>query len=161
MNVRIAQVMKKENAKQWMKPTDKIYVAGHTGLVGSAVIRLLKARGFSNLLTRARSEVDLRDERAERDLFTDEKPEMVILAAARVGGIKANIDAPVEFLVENLCIQNGVIRAAWESGARKLLFLGSSCIYPKFAPQPIPESALLTGPLEPTNEAYAIAKIAG
>jgi GDP-L-fucose synthase len=96
-----------------------------------------------------------------RGLFTDEKPELVILAAARVGGIKANIDAPVEFLIENLQIQNNVIRAAHEAGARKLLFLGSSCIYPKFAPQPIPESALLGGPLEPTNEAYAIAKIAG
>jgi len=144
-----------------MKPTDKIYVAGHTGLVGSALVRLLKARGFSNLLTRSRSEVDLRSERAVRDLFTDEKPELVILAAARVGGIKANIDAPVEFLIENLQIQNNVIRAAHEGGARKLLFLGSSCIYPKFAPQPIPELALLSGPLEPTNEAYAIAKIAG
>src|SRR5690242_18194634 len=144
-----------------MKPTDKIYVAGHTGLVGSAVVRLLKARGFSNLLTRSRSEVDLRNEEVVRDMFTDEKPELVILAAARVGGIKANIDAPVEFLIENLQIQNNVIRAAHEAGARKLLFLGSSCIYPKFAPQPIPESALLGGPLEPTNEAYAIAKIAG
>src|SRR4051812_37276106 len=144
-----------------MKPTDKIYVAGHSGLVGSAVVRLLKTRGFGNLITRSRSEVDLRDERAVRDLFTEEKPELVILAAARVGGIKANIDAPVEFLIENLQIQNKVIRAAHEAGARKLLFLGSSCIYPKFAPQPIPESALLSGPLEPTNEAYAIAKIAG
>jgi len=154
-------VLKKENAKQGMKPTDKIYVAGHTGLVGSAVIRLLQARGFSNLLTRSRSEVDLRDQQAVRDLFADEKPELVILAAAKVGGIKANFDAPVEFLVENLQIQNNVIRAAHEAGARKLLFLGSSCIYPKFAPQPIPESALLSGSLEPTNEAYAIAKIAG
>jgi GDP-L-fucose synthase len=144
-----------------MKPTDKIYVAGHTGLVGSAVIRLLKARGFSNLLTRSRSALDLRDEQAVRDLFLDEKPELVILAAAKVGGIKTNIDAPVEFLIENLQIQNNVIRAAHEAGARKLLFLGSSCIYPKFAPQPIPESALLSGPLEPTNEAYAVAKIAG
>lgn len=144
-----------------MKPTDKIYVAGHTGLVGSAVIRLLKARGFSNLLTRSRSALDLRDEQAVRDLFLDEKPQLVILAAAKAGGIKANIDAPVEFLIENLQIQNNVIRAAHEAGARKLLFLGSSCIYPKFAPQPIPESALLSGPLEPTNEAYAVAKIAG
>ena len=144
-----------------VKPTDKIYIAGHTGLVGSAVVRLLKARGFSNLLTRSRSEVDLRDEQVVRNLFTDEKPQLVILAAAKVGGIKANIDAPVEFLIENLQIQNNVIRAAHEAGARKLLFLGSSCIYPKFAPQPIPESALLSGPLEPTNEAYAIAKIAG
>jgi len=144
-----------------MKPTDKIYVAGHSGLVGSAVVRLLKARGFTNLLTRSRSDVDLRDEQAVRDLFSDEKPEVVVLAAARVGGIKANIDAPVEFLTENLQIQNNVIRAAHEKGTRKLLFLGSSCIYPKFAPQPISESALLSGPLEPTNEAYAIAKIAG
>ena len=144
-----------------MNPTDKVYVAGHTGLVGSAVVRLLKARGFSNLLTRPRSEVDLRDEQVVQDLFTDEKPELVILAAAKVGGIKANMDAPVEFLIENLQIQNNVIRAAHKAGARKLLFLGSSCIYPKFAPQPIPESALLSGSLEPTNEAYAIAKIAG
>lgn len=152
---------KKENAKQQMKPSDKIYVAGHTGLVGSAVIRLLQARGFNNLITRSRSELDLRDERVVRELFSEEKPEAVVLAAARVGGIKANIDAPVEFLVENLQIQNNVIRAAQESGVAKLLFLGSSCIYPKFAPQPIPESALLSGLLEPTNEAYAIAKIAG
>src|SRR4029453_3326087 len=144
-----------------MKPTDKIYVAGHSGLVGSAVVRLLKTRGFGNLITRSRSEVDLRDERAARDLFTDEKPELVILAAARVGGIKANIDAPVEFLIENLQIQNNLIRAAHEHGARKLLFLGSSCIYPKHAPQPIPENALLGGQLEPTNEGHAIAKIAG
>src|SRR5437763_1352636 len=144
-----------------MKPTDKIYIAGHTGLVGSAVVRLLKARGFSNLLTRSRSEVDLLDEQVVRNLFTDEKPQLVILAAAKVGGIKANIDAPVEFLIENLQIQNNVIRAAHEGGARKLLFLGSSCIYPKLAPQPIPESALLSGPLESTNEAYAVAKIAG
>ena len=154
-------MLKKENAKQGMKPTDKIYVAGHTGLVGSAVIRLLQARGFSNLLTRSRSEVDLRDEQVVRSLFADEKPQLVILAAAKVGGIKANVDAPVEFLIENLQIQNNVIRAAHEASVRKLLFLGSSCIYPKFAPQPIPESALLSGPLEPSNEAYAIAKIAG
>ena len=144
-----------------MKPTDKIYVAGHSGLVGGAVVRVLTSRGFSNLLTRSRSEVDLRDQQAVRDLFADEKPELVILAAAKVGGIKANVDAPVEFLIENLQIQNNVIRAAHEASVRKLLFLGSSCIYPKFAPQPIPESALLSGSLEPTNEAYAIAKIAG
>src|SRR5437868_5633826 len=144
-----------------MKPTDKIYIAGHTGLVGSAVVRLLKTRGFSNLLTCSRSEVDLRDEQVVRSLFADEKPQLVILAAAKVGGIKANVDAPVEFLIENLQIQNNVIRAAHEASVRKLLLLGSSCIYPKFAPQPIPESALLSGPLEPTNEPYAIAKIAG
>ena len=144
-----------------MKPGDKIYVAGHTGLVGSALVRLLKRRGFDNLLFRSRSELDLRDEHAVRNLFIDEQPEVVVLAAAKVGGIKANMDAPVEFLVENVQIQNNVIGAAHEAGVRKLLFLGSSCIYPKFAPQPIPESALLSGPLEPTNKAYAIAKIAG
>lgn len=144
-----------------MKPTDKIYVAGHTGLVGSAVVRLLQARGFNNVLTRSRSEIDLRDQQAVRWLFAREKPELVILAAAKVGGIKANVEAPVEFLVENVEIQNNVIRAAHDYGVRKLVFLGSSCIYPKLAPQPIPESALLSGLLEPTNEAYAIAKIAG
>src|SRR5436189_804641 len=144
-----------------MKQNDKIYVAGHSGLVGGALLRLLKARGFTNLVTRSRAELDLRDERVVRDFFAEEVPEVVVLAAAKVGGIKANFDAPVEFLIENLQIQNNVIRAAHEAGARKLLFLGSSCIYPKFAPQPIPESALLSGPPEPTNEAYAIAKIAG
>src|SRR6266705_208569 len=144
-----------------MKQSDKIYVAGHTGLVGSALVRLFHARGFTNLVTRSRAELDLRDERGVRDFFAEERPEVVVLAAAKVGGIKANIDAPVEFLIENLQIQNNVIRVAHEAGARKLLFLGSSCIYPKFAPQPIPESALQSGPLEPTNEAYAIAKIAG
>ena len=144
-----------------MKQNDKIYVAGHSGLVGGALLRLLKARGFTNLVTRSRAELDLRDERVVRDFFAEEVPELVVLAAAKVGGIKANFDAPVEFLIENLQIQNNVIRAAHEAGARKLLFLGSSCIYPKFAPQPIPESTLLSGPLEPTNEAYAIAKIAG
>src|SRR5207249_3738093 len=149
------------NSYSGMKQSDKIYVAGHSGLVGSALVRLLKARGFTNLITRPRAEVDLRDERLVRDFFAEERPEVVVLAAAKVGGIKANFDAPVEFLVENLQIQNNVIRAAHEAEARKLLFLGSSCIYPKFAPQPIPETALLTGSLEPTNEAYAIAKIAG
>jgi GDP-L-fucose synthase len=149
------------NTYSRMKQSDKIYVAGHSGLVGSALLRLLKERGFLNLITRSRAELDLRDERMVRDFFAEEGPEVVVLAAAKVGGIKANIDAPVEFLIENLQIQNNVIRAAHEAGARKLLFLGSSCIYPKFAPQPIPESALLSGPLEPTNEPYAIAKIAG
>ena len=141
------------NTYSGMKQSDKIYVAGHSGLVGSALVRLLQAHGFINLITRSRAEVDLRDERAVRDFFAEEGPEVVVLAAAKVGGIKANMDAPVEFLIENLQIQNNVIRAAQEAGTRKLLFLGSSCIYPKFAPQPIPESALLSGPLEPTNEA--------
>src|SRR5205807_1095611 len=144
-----------------MKPSDKIYVAGHRGLVGSAIVRLLRTRSFNHLITRVRSELDLRDQNAVRSFFAQEKPDIVVLAAARVGGIKANSNAPVEFLIENVEVQNNAISAAYESGVRKLIFLGSSCIYPKQAPQPIPESALLTGPLEPTNEAYAIAKIAG
>lgn len=130
-------------------------------MVGSAFMRRLEAEGFINLLKPDRSQLDLMDEAAVLPFFLEEKPDIVILAAAKVGGIKANNDYPVEFLLENLRIQNNVIRSADQSGVRKLLFLGSSCIYPKFAPQPIPESALLTGPLEPTNEAYAIAKIAG
>jgi GDP-L-fucose synthase len=144
-----------------MDKNDKIFVAGHRGMVGSALIRRLEAEGFKNLLTRDRSQLDLVDESAVLKFFADEQPAVVLVAAAKVGGIKANNDFPVEFLLENLRIQNNVIRSAYESGVRKLLFLGSSCIYPKFAPQPIPETALLTGPLEPTNEAYAIAKIAG
>ncbi len=144
-----------------MNKSDKIFVAGHRGMVGSALVRRLQADGFENLLTRERSQLDLANGSAVARFFTDEKPDIVILAAAKVGGIKANNDQPVEFLLENLSIQNNVIQAAHENGVRKLLFLGSSCIYPKHAPQPIPESALLTGPLEPTNEAYAIAKIAG
>jgi GDP-L-fucose synthase len=130
-------------------------------MVGSALIRALEAAGFSQLLKRDRSELDLGDSAAVSKFFAKEEPEVVIFAAAKVGGIKANNDQPVEFLLENLRVQNNVIAAAHENGARKLLFLGSSCIYPKLAPQPIPESALLSGPLEPTNEAYAIAKIAG
>jgi GDP-L-fucose synthase len=141
--------------------SEKIFVAGHRGMVGSALIRRLEADGFANSLVRDRSKLDLRDESAVAKFFDEEKPAIVILAAAKVGGIKANNDYPVEFLLENLRIQNNVIRSAYENGVRKLLFLGSSCIYPKFAPQPIPETALLSGPLEPTNEAYAIAKIAG
>lgn len=141
--------------------TDKIFVAGHRGMVGSALVRRLQADGFKNLVTRERAELDLAEASAVSKFFAAEKSAMVILAAAKVGGIKANNDAPVEFLLENLRIQNSVIAAAHENGVGKLLFLGSSCIYPKHAPQPIPESALLTGPLEPTNEAYAIAKIAG
>src|SRR6266404_967132 len=144
-----------------MKPSDKIYIAGHRGLVGSAIVRLLRARGFNYVITRLHSDLDLRDQSAVRSFFEREKPDIAVLAAGRVGGIKANNDAPVEFLIENVEVQNNVICAAYESGVRKLIFLGSSCIYPKLAAQPIPESALLTGPLEPTNEAYAIAKIAG
>ncbi|MEY2572578.1 MAG: GDP-L-fucose synthase, partial [Verrucomicrobiota bacterium] len=144
-----------------MEKSDKIFVAGHRGLVGSALVRKLEQDGFARLLLRARAELDLRDPGAVDRFFAAEKPEIVIFAAARVGGIKANNDEPVEFLLENLEMQNNALRAAHENGVRKLLFLGSSCIYPKHAPQPIPESALLSGPLEPTNEPYAIAKIAG
>ena len=138
-----------------------VFIAGHRGLVGSAIVRNLKAHGCERILTRTRAEVDLTDTRAVRDFFTKAQPQFVVLAAAKVGGIKANNDFPVEFLLENLKIQNNILEAAFESGVEKLLFLGSSCIYPKFAPQPISESSLLTGELEPTNEAYAIAKIAG
>src|SRR5438552_4123874 len=144
-----------------MQKSEKIFVAGHRGMVGSALIRGLETAGFSKLLKRDRSELDLGDSEAVTKFFCNEKPEVVIFAAAKVGGIKANNEQPVEFLLENLRVQNNVIAAAHESGVRKLLFLGSSCIYPKLAPQPIPESALLSGPLEATNEAYAIAKIAG
>jgi GDP-L-fucose synthase len=144
-----------------IRNSDKIFVAGHRGMVGNAVMRRLKAEGFSNLVTRDRSQLDLADESAVAKIFAEERADIVIVAAAKVGGIKANNDYPVEFLLENLRIQNNVIRSAYEAGVRKLLFLASSCIYPKFAPQPIPETALLSGPLEPTNEAYAIAKIAG
>ncbi len=151
----------RERYKNPMNPDDSIFVAGHRGLAGSAILRLLESDGFSRVLTRARSELDLTNTDAVDQFFAKEKPHVVIVAAARVGGIKANADEPVEFLLTNLQIQNNLIRAAHEQGTRKLLFLGSSCIYPKFAPQPIPESALLGGPLEPTNEAYAIAKIAG
>jgi GDP-L-fucose synthase len=144
-----------------MDKTDKIFVAGHRGMVGSGLVRRLRAEGFKNLLTRERAELDLASEAAVAKFFAEKRPTIVVVAAAKVGGIKANNDFPVEFLLENLRIQNNVIHSAYESGVRKLLFLGSSCIYPKFAPQPIPETALLSGPLEPTNEAYAVAKIAG
>jgi GDP-L-fucose synthase len=144
-----------------MNKSDKVFVAGHRGMLGSAMMRRLQAGGFSNIVTRDRSQLDLADESAVANFFAEERPTIVIVAAARVGGIKANNDFPVEFLLENLGIQNNVIRSAYESGVRKLLFVGSACIYPKFAPQPIAETSLLDGPLEPTNEAYAIAKIAG
>jgi GDP-L-fucose synthase len=144
-----------------VEKSDKIFIAGHRGLVGSALVRKLEADGFANLVLRDRAVLELRDTQAVDRFFATEKPSAVVLAAAKVGGIKANNDLPVEFLFENLQVQNNVIRAAHQNGVRKLLFLGSSCIYPKHAPQPIPESALLSGPLEPTNEAYAIAKIAG
>jgi GDP-L-fucose synthase len=141
--------------------SDPIFVAGHRGLAGGAIARELEARGYTRLVRRTRAELDLLDREAVRRFYEEERPAVVVVAAARVGGIKANNDFPVEFLLENLRVQNNVIEAAHDFGVRKLLFLGSSCIYPKFAPQPIPESALLTGELEPTNEPYAIAKIAG
>ncbi|MFF9869583.1 GDP-L-fucose synthase family protein [Streptomyces sp. NPDC013953] len=139
----------------------RVHVAGHQGLVGSAVVRHLAAEGFSDLLVRSSRELDLRDRETVRALYAAERPHTVILAAARVGGIAANAARPVEFLSDNLRIQLNVLDAAREYGVERLLLLGSSCIYPKHAPQPIPESALLTGPLEPTNDAYAIAKITG
>ena len=144
-----------------MKPDAAIFVAGHRGLVGSALVRLLQAEGFQNLVTRGRDGLDLRDVAAVEDFFAQARPEYVFLAAAKVGGILANDAHPVEFLEDNLRIQTNVISAAYRHGTRKLVFLGSCCIYPKVTPQPIREDALLTGPLEPTNEAYAIAKIAG
>ncbi len=139
----------------------RIYVAGHRGLVGSAIRRALIQAGFTNLIGRTHAELDLLDTTAVHRFYETERPEYVFVAAARVGGIKANNDNPAKFLYENLQIQNNLIHLAKESGVRKLLFLGSSCIYPKLAPQPMKEEALLTGPLEPTNEWYAIAKIAG
>ena len=144
-----------------MTPDSKIFIAGHRGMVGSAIHRALASQGFNQILTRRRAELDLLDRSAVRAFFEKERPEFVIDAAARVGGIMANSEKPVEFLLENLTIQNNIIEAAADFGCAKFLFLGSSCIYPKHAPQPIREDALLTGPLEPTNDAYAIAKIAG
>ena len=140
---------------------ETIFVAGHRGMVGSAIHRRLLQDGHTKVLGRTRAELDLLDRRAVREFFEKERPAVVIDAAAKVGGILANNEQPVEFLLQNLAIQNNLIEAAADFGARKLLFLGSSCIYPKLAPQPISEDALLTGPLEPTNDAYAIAKIAG
>lgn len=144
-----------------MKKTDKIYVAGHRGLVGSAIVRNLQSKGYENVIGRTHKELDLTDQAAVRDFFEEERPDVVVLAAAKVGGINANNTAPADFAYENMQIQCNVIKAAHDYKVKKLLFLGSTCIYPKMAPQPIPESALLTGPLEVTNEAYAIAKIAG
>ena len=139
----------------------RIYVAGHRGLVGSAIVRQLNARGCTRLVTRTRAALDLTDKMAVRAFFEQQKPAIVFLAAAKVGGILANDTYPAEFIRENIEIQTNVIDSAWRAGVQKLVFLGSSCIYPRLAPQPIQESSLLTGPLEPTNEWYAIAKIAG
>ncbi len=144
-----------------MQNSESIFVAGHRGLAGGAILRELQQAGYTRLLTQTRGETDLSDRDSVRRFFADARPSVVVLAAAKVGGIKANNDFPVEFLLENLRIQNNVIEAAHDHDVRKLLFLGSSCIYPKFAPQPIAESSLMSGALEPTNEPYAIAKIAG
>ncbi len=145
----------------FMKTDDPVYIAGHRGLVGSAIQRELERLGYTNLLTRGSSGLDLRDAQAVAEFFAAAKPRFVILAAAKVGGILANNTYPADFIRDNLLIQNNVIDAAYGNGVSRLLFLGSSCIYPKFAPQPMPESCLLTGPLEPTNRPYALAKIAG
>ena len=139
----------------------KIYIAGHTGMVGSSIIRVLKSKGYTNLIFREHSDLDLIDQAAVKDFFLKEKPDQVYLSAARVGGIQANNVYPADFLYQNLMIQSNVVDAAFKNGIKKLLFLGSSCIYPKFAKQPISEEALLSGKLEPTNEPYAIAKITG
>ena len=144
-----------------MSPDSKIYVAGHRGLVGSAIVRRLQAGGYRNIVTRTHAELDLIDQQAVQAFFRTERPEYVFLAAAKVGGIHANNTYPAEFIYQNLMIQSNVIHAAYSAGVKKLLFLGSSCIYPKHAPQPMKEQYLLTGPLEPTNEPYAVAKIAG
>lgn len=144
-----------------MKKDSKIYIAGHRGMVGSALVRKLHAAGFTNLVLKPSTELDLREQAAVRRFFEQEKPEYVFLAAAKVGGIVANNTYRAEFLYDNLMLEANVIDAAYRSGVKKLLFLGSSCIYPKLAPQPLREDALLTGLLEPTNEPYAIAKIAG
>jgi GDP-L-fucose synthase len=144
-----------------MKTSDPIFVAGHRGMVGAALVRLLQRRGFTNLLLRTRAELDLCDNAAVRAFYAREKPAYVFVAAAKVGGIWANASQPVEFLSENLRIELNLIDGAHAAGVTKLLFLGSSCIYPKLAPQPIREDSLLTGSLEPTNEAYALAKICG
>ena len=144
-----------------MKINSRIYVAGHRGLVGSAIIRALQQKGFENLITRTHSELELKDSAAVREFFVDTKPEYVFLAAAKVGGINANNKYPADFIHENLLLQTNVIHESWRHKVVKLIFLGSSCIYPKLCPQPIKEEYLLTGELESTNEAYAIAKIAG
>jgi GDP-L-fucose synthase len=144
-----------------MKPTDKIYVAGHRGMVGSAILRKLQQQAHNNLLLRKSDEVDLRNQQAVNEFFAKEKPDYVFLAAAKVGGILANDTYRAEFIYENIMIQNNVIHASYVNKVKKLMFLGSSCIYPKMAPQPLKEEYLLTGELEKTNEPYAIAKIAG
>ena len=144
-----------------MQKDSKIYVAGHRGMVGSAIVRELRRQGYMNIVVRTHAELDLTDQRAVDSFFDEEHPEYVFLAAAKVGGIEANRSALADFMYENMMLEMNVIHAAWRSGTKKLEFLGSSCIYPRLAPQPMPESCLLTSSLEPTNEAYALAKISG
>lgn len=144
-----------------MNKSSRIYIAGHRGLVGSAVLRKFRAEGYASLITRTRAELELTSQSAVDRFFNEERPEVVIMCAAKVGGILANSNYPADFIRENLQVQTNIIDAAYKSGVQKLLFLGSSCIYPKHAPQPLKEEYLLSGPLEPTNDAYAIAKIAG
>ena len=144
-----------------MNPAEKVYIAGHRGMVGSAICRRLQKEGFTDIVTRTSSDLDLRNQAAVRDFFAKERPDHVFLAAAKVGGIMANNTYRAEFLYDNLLIESNIIDAAYRNGVKKLLFLGSSCIYPKMAPQPLKEEYLLTGPLEETNEPYAIAKITG
>ena len=144
-----------------MEKNSKIYVAGHRGMVGSAIVRELQRQGYTNIITRTHRELDLLRQEEVESFFEEEKPEYVFLAAAKVGGIIANQSALADFMYENMMLEMNVIHSAWKNGCRKLEFLGSSCIYPKFAPQPMPESCLLTSSLEPTNEAYALAKISG
>ncbi|HFQ80946.1 MAG TPA: GDP-L-fucose synthase [Desulfobacterales bacterium] len=144
-----------------MRKTDKIYVAGHRGLVGSAIVRRLRAAGYNNIITRTHAELDLTDQHAVDDFFSSEHPDYVFLAAAKVGGIAANNTYPAEFIYQNLSIQTNIIHESYRAGVKRLLFLGSSCIYPKECPQPMKEEYLLSGPLEPTNRPYALAKIAG
>ena len=144
-----------------MDKSSKIYVAGHRGMVGSAIVRTLTKQGYTNIKTRTRQALDLTNQKAVSDFFEEEKPEYVFLAAAKVGGIEANRSALADFMYENMILEMNVIHSAWKSGCKKLEFLGSSCIYPKMAPQPMKESYLLTSALEETNEAYALAKISG
>lgn len=144
-----------------MEKESKIFVAGHRGMVGSAIVRELRRQGYGNIITRTHVELDLTDQRAVEEFFASERPEYVFLAAAKVGGIVANSEAPADFMYVNMMLEMNVINSAWRNGCRKLEFLGSSCIYPRMAPQPMPESCLLTSSLEQTNEAYALAKISG
>ncbi len=144
-----------------MEKESKIYVAGHRGMVGSAILRRLRSEGYHNIITRSHAELDLTDQKAVQQFFDTERPEYVFLAAAKVGGIAANAAHPADFMYQNMMLEMNVINSAWRSGVKKLQFLGSSCIYPRLAPQPMPENCLLTSSLESTNEAYALAKISG